>query len=91
MSSQPSIISALPQFNQPQGNDALAASSPSYQALLSQTGGDTSNLNSLAASNPAMASVLSLMNPQGGLNPQQAAQFGPLFSLLFSLQQPPQQ
>lgn len=84
----PPLISVLPQFNQPQSNDALAASSPAYQALLSQTGGNTSNTDALAASNPGLASMMSLMSPPGGMNPQQAAQFGPLFSLLFSLQQP---
>ena len=86
MSSVP-IISALPQFGGGQGTsqDQLASSSPVYQALLAQTGGDLQNVNSLAASQPGFGQALSLMNPGGGLNPAQANQFGPLFGLLMSL------
>lgn len=83
------LIAALPQFSS-SGNspDDVAASSPALQALLSQTGGwqGTQNPNSLAAANPQMGNLLSLMSPPGGLNPQQANQFGPLFALLMSLQ-----
>lgn len=80
------IISALPQFGgAPVAQDDLAASSPIYQALLSQTGGDLSNTDALASSQPNFAQSLSLMSPSGGLNPSQSAQFGPLFGLLMSL------
>jgi hypothetical protein len=86
--STPSIplISAMPQFGQaPVSQDDLASASPMYQALLAQTGGNLQNVNALAASQPSFAPALSLMTPGGGLNPSQAAQFGPLFGLLMSL------
>jgi hypothetical protein len=83
------LISALPQFGNLQGgnanNDALASSSPIFQALLQSTGGNLSNVDSLAASNPGFGSALSFMSPGGGLSPQQGAQFGPLFGLIMSL------
>lgn len=80
------IISAMPQFSGAgNSNDQLAAANPIYQALLSQTGGDLQNVNSLAASQPNFAPSLSLMSPGGGINPGQAQQFGPLFGLLMSL------
>lgn len=79
------LISAMPQFN-PGTRDDLAASSPVYQALLAQTGGKLGNVNSLAASQPSFAPGLALMGPGGGLNPAQASQFGPLFSLMMALQ-----
>ena len=79
------LISALPQFDQPSNNDATASASPIFQALLSQTGGNLSNVDSLAASQPGFGNALSLMSPSGGLSPQQGAQFGPLFSLIMSL------
>ena len=84
------IISALPQFGAPVAQDDLAAASPIYQALLAQTGGNLGNTDALAASQPNFAQPLALMG--GGLNPQQSAQFGPLFGLLMSLygQQAPQ-
>jgi len=84
MSSVP-LISALPQFGQAQPNDPLAAASPIFQTLLSQTGGNLTNVNSLAASNPQFGNALSLLGPPGGLNQQQSAQFGPLFGLIMSL------
>jgi hypothetical protein len=85
MSTAP-LIAALPQFGGGQGSqDQLVASSPVYQALLSQTGGNLQNVNSLAASQPGFGQALSLMSPGGGLNPAQANQFGPLFGLLMSL------
>lgn len=81
------LISALPQFTGTSAQqDDLAASSPIYQALLSQTGNNLQNTDALAASQPGFASALSLMSPAGGLNPTQSAQFGPLFSLMMSLQ-----
>lgn len=82
------IISALPQFNTARAPDDLAAASPTLQALLAGTGGikGTQNVNALGASSPELGQLLSLMSPGGGLNPQQASQFGPLFALLLSLQ-----
>ena len=83
------LIASLPQFssqaNQP---DDLASASPGLQALLSQTGGwqGSQNVDAMAASNPQWGSVFSQMTPPGGLNPQQAGQFGPLFQLLMGLQ-----
>ena len=83
------LISAMPQFGGPPvAQDDLAAASPIYQALLAQTGGNLQNVNSLAASQPSFAPALSMMTPGGGLNPQQASQFGPLFGLLMSLMGP---
>jgi hypothetical protein len=80
------IISALPQFGGPPvAQDDLAASSPVYQALLAQTGGNLQNTDALAASQPGFGNSLSMMTPAGGLNPAQSAQFGPLFGLLMSL------
>ena len=80
------LISALPQFSgAPVAQDDLASSSPMYQALLAQTGGNLRNTDALAASQPGFAPALSLMTPGGGLNPAQSAQFGPLFGLLMSL------
>jgi hypothetical protein len=75
----------MPQFSGQAPQDDLAASSPVYQALLAQTGGDLGNVDSLGASQPSFAPALSLMSPGGGLNPAQAMQFGPLFGLLMSL------
>lgn len=86
MTSSIPIVSAMPQFSAAgNSNDQLASASPIYQALLSQTGGDLGNVNSLAASQPSFAPSLSLMSPGGGINPGQAQQFGPLFGLLMSL------
>jgi hypothetical protein len=79
------LIAALPQFNQTQTPDSLAASSPILQSLLANTGGNLTNVDSLAASQPGFAQALSLMSPSGGLSPQQGAQFGPLFGLIMSL------
>ena len=55
---------------------------------MQSTGGmkGAQNVNALGASNPEMGNMLSMMSPSGGLNPQQASQFGPLFALLMSLQ-----
>ena len=83
MSSIP-IISALPQFGGQQ-NDMLASASPIYQALLSNTGGNLSNVDELAASQPGFAQSFSMFSPSGGISPQQSSQFGPLFGLLLSL------
>lgn len=66
-------------------NDDLIAANPAFQSVMSQTGGQP-DVNSLAASNPQLGSLFSLMSPGGGLNPQQAQQFGPIFALLMSLQ-----
>jgi hypothetical protein len=86
MSSIP-IISAMPQFGSSSvAPDDLAASSPVYQSLLAQTGGNTQNLDAMAAMNPQLGNMVSLMSPGGGLNMQQASQFGPLFAMLMSLQ-----
>lgn len=82
------LISALPQFGEAvKTPDSLASASPIFQALLSSVGGGKGlqNVNSLAAANPQFGSSLSMMSPGGGINPQQAAQFGPLFGLLMSL------
>lgn len=78
------LIAVLPQFRN-QTQDATANSNPIFQALLSQTGGNLTNVNSLAASQSGFGNALSLMSPGGGLSPQQGAQFGPLFSLIMSL------
>lgn len=88
MTSAVPIISALPQFNSQKPPDSLAAASPVLQQLLSSSGGTSGlqNVNSLAASNPQLGQILSLMSPGGGLSPQQAAQFGPVFALLMALQ-----
>ena len=53
------------------------------QALLSGTGGmkGLENVNSFGAMSPEMGQALSFMSPGGGLNPQQASQFGPMFGL----------
>lgn len=76
----------MPQFGGPPvAQDDLASASPVYQALLAQTGGNLTNTDALAASQPGFANSLSLMSPGGGLNPAQSAQFGPLFGLLMSL------
>lgn len=83
------LISAMPQFGAAaKAPDDLASASPVLQALLSQTGGTSGmqNVNSMAAMNPQMGQILSLMSPGGGLNPQQASQFGPLFAMMMSLQ-----
>ncbi len=87
MSSVP-IISALPEFGGGRAPDDLAAASPVLQALLSQSGGPKGlqNVNSLAASNPQFGQILSLLSPGGGLSPQQASQFGPIFALMMALQ-----
>lgn len=80
------LISALPQFNpQGQGNDLLAASNPMFQQLLTAAGGNLGNIDALSSSQPGFGSQLSLMSPAGGINPQQAQQFGPIFGLLMSL------
>lgn len=80
------IISAFPQFGGSKAPDDLAAASPVLQQLLTQTGGNLTNVNSLSASNPQLGQLLSLMSPGGGLSPQQAAQFGPVFAMLMALQ-----
>ena len=83
------LVAALPQFSQAQSQqDDLVSASPIYRALLSQTGGTTGaqNVNSLGALNPQVGNMLSLLSPGGGIGPQQAQQFGPLFALLMSLQ-----
>lgn len=69
-------------------SDEQIASNPILEALLSQTGGTQGlqNVNSMAAANPQFGNALSQMSPGGGLNPQQASQFGPLFALMMSLQ-----
>jgi hypothetical protein len=80
------IISAMPQFGGPPvAQDDMAASSPIYQALLAQTGGNLHNTDAMAASQPGFGNSLSMMAPPGGLNPAQSAQFGPLFGLLMAL------
>lgn len=82
------LTAALPQFGQGDSNDtALAAASPSVQALLSSAGGPEGfqNTNALAASNPQIASLLAMLAPPGGLNQQQQTQFGPMFGLLMGL------
>lgn len=81
------LISALPQSNSASAPDDLTAASPMLQALLAQTGGTKGlqNTDSLGALNPAMGQALSFMSPGGGLSPQQASQFGPMFGLLMSL------
>lgn len=87
MGTNPAIINALPLFSPGTSNqDDLAVSNPAIQALLSQTGNNHSNVDAQAASNPQFGNFLSMLSPQGGLNPQQSAAFGPLFSLLFSMQ-----
>lgn len=80
------IISALPQFSANRSPDDLAAASPVLQQLLAGTGGNLTNVNSLAASDPQLGQMLSLLSPSGGLSPQQAAQFGPVFAMLMALQ-----
>jgi hypothetical protein len=88
MTSAIPLISAMPQFSESaKAPDSLAAASPIFQALLSQSGGPQGlqDVNSLASAQPQFAPALSLMSPGGGLNPQQASQFGPLFGLLMSL------
>jgi hypothetical protein len=79
------LISALPQFGSQTPPDDLAAANPIFQALLSSTGGNLKNVDSLAASQQGYGQALSLMSPGGGLSPQQGAQFGPLFGLIMSL------
>lgn len=81
-----SAIGAIPMFGQSTPPDDLISSNPIYQALLSSTGGQPNNLDAMASSNPQYGAALGLMNPGGGLNPQQAQSFGPLFALLMSLQ-----
>ena len=83
------MIGAMPQFNAGQNSpDDIASASPVLQALLSQTGGwqGSQNVDAMAANNPQWGSMLSMMQPPGGLNTQQASQFGPLFAMLMSLQ-----
>lgn len=83
------LVAALPQFSQAAApQDDLISASPIYRALLSQTGGTTGmqNVNKLGALNPQWGQMLSFMSPGGGIGPQQAQQFGPLFALLMSLQ-----
>lgn len=81
-----SSLFQMPQFGtQANAPDDLIAASPAYQSLLSATGGNLTNPNSLAASQPGFAPALSFMSPQGGINPQQGGQFGPIFGLLMSL------
>lgn len=83
------LISAMPQFSSAATPpDDLTAASPNLQALLSQMGGPqgTHNLDAMGASSPQFGQMLSLMSPGGGLNPQQASQFGPLFALLMGMQ-----
>jgi hypothetical protein len=81
-------MAAAVQFGAPQASDEQVASNPILEALLSQTGGQQGlqNVNSMAAANPQFGDALSQMSPGGGLNPQQASQFGPLFALMMSLQ-----
>lgn len=81
------LVSALPQFGGGGSQDSLFTAVPALQNLVSSTGGPQGlgNVNSLAAANPQMAAILSLMSPPGGLNPQQAQQFGPMFGLIMAL------
>jgi len=82
------LISAMPQFGKesvPQ--DDLVTASPIYQTLLGMTGGQAGqNADMTAASNTQFGQALSFLQPGGGLNPQQAGQFGPLVALMLSLQ-----
>jgi hypothetical protein len=88
MATSPSMIGALPQFSGLTPPDDLAAASPTLQSLLTSSGGPSGlkNVDSMAAANPQLGQILSLMSPGGGLNQSQAAQFGPLFALMMSLQ-----
>jgi len=86
MSSIP-LISVMPGLGASTAPDDLVSGSPILQALLSGTGGmkGLENVNSFGAMSPEMGQALSFMSPGGGLNPQQASQFGPMFGLLMSL------
>lgn len=82
----------MPQFSQtPTSPDDLAVNYPGIQALLSQTGGwrGTQNVDALAASHPQFGQLMSMFQPAGGINPQQAANYGPMFALLMGLQGQP--
>jgi hypothetical protein len=81
------IVASLPQFGAASSDNALAAASPSVQALLASVGGSGGfqNTDSLGAMNPQIGSLLSLLQPPGGLNAQQSSQFGPIFGLLMGL------
>lgn len=82
------LISGLPQFGAAAPPDDLVSASPGIQSLLSSVGGPhgLGNLDAMAAANPQMGSLMSLLGPAGGISPQQAQQFGPIFALMMSLQ-----
>lgn len=82
------LISAFPQFGggSPAPPDDLAAASPAVQSLLSGTGGQLGNTDAMGAANPHLGALMSLMSPPGGLSPDQASQFGPIFALMMALQ-----